>query len=265
MLVNSNDYIIYRNQDGTYSLLLTGEGLPSNDLINLMNNLKEENKIPITAEIIPTILPSEPTPEMKMQGINEISIKSGDLIITTKDGQTYTFKDSYGKIVNLEISGHFENNISFSKETIPSIDQDNELDNYYRTYQESLQRNSIFNHPKSSKSYTKDSSTELDSQSKTETEVINTNQTVVQNHQMAQNIVNVFNEVANQKTENSQNSIKEKDSSEISLDLEDFAKQEQTILNAKHFTEKQKAKMIQELYQEFDNYVEENPEHHKTR
>lgn len=229
MIVNSNDYIIYRNQDGTYSLLLAGEGLSSNDLIELMNNLKRENKIPITAEIIFTMLPSAPTPEMKMQGINENSIKSKDLIITTKDGQTYTFKDSYGKIVNLEISGHFENNISFSKETKPTIDKDNEIEDYYRTYQESSQRNSIFN------------------------------------HQKAPNIVNAFEEVANQKTENAQNNIKEKDSSEISKDLEDFAKQEKAILNAKHFTVEQKQKMIQELYQEFDNYVEKNPEYHKTR
>ena len=91
MIVNSNDYIIYRNQDGTYSLLLAGESLSSNDLIELMNNLKRENKIPITAEIIFTMLPSAPTPEMKMQGINENLIKSKDLIITTKDGQSYTF------------------------------------------------------------------------------------------------------------------------------------------------------------------------------
>lgn len=143
--------------------------------------------------------------------------------------------------------------------------QDNDLDNYYRTYQESLQKNSSLNSNKLNHSHIKESSTKSDIKPKTENTISQTNQTIVQNHQMAQSIVNAFNEVANQKIENAQNNIKEKDSSEISLDLEDFAKQEQTILNAKHFTEEQKAKMIQELYQEFDNYVEENPEHHKTR
>ena len=61
MYVNSNDYLIYQNQNGVYSLLLGGKGLSAHNLIDLMNKLKVENNIPITAEITPTILPSLPT------------------------------------------------------------------------------------------------------------------------------------------------------------------------------------------------------------
>ena len=131
MYVNSNDYLIYQNQNGVYSLLLGGEGLSAHNLIDLMNKLKVENKIPITAEIIPTILPSAPTPEMKMQGINEITTQSGDLIITTMDGQNYIFKDSYGHTVDLMISGQYEPEIvDYWDIRTPNIFEDNiDLDN----------------------------------------------------------------------------------------------------------------------------------------
>ncbi len=54
--------------------------------------------------------------------------------------------------------------------------------------------------------------------------------------------------------------IDEKRSDEIDIDLEDFSEQENQILNAKRFTPEQKAELIDELYKEFDEYVEENPE-----
>ena len=102
--------------------MLGGNGLSAHNLIDLMNKLKVENKIPITAEIILTILPSAPTPEMKMQRINEITTQSGDLIITTMDGQNYIFKDSYGHTVDLVISGQFEpENIDYEDIRRPNI------------------------------------------------------------------------------------------------------------------------------------------------
>ena len=51
-----------------------------------------------------------------------------------------------------------------------------------------------------------------------------------------------------------------KTSAEIDIDLNDFAAQESLILNSKHFTDEQKAQMIEELYREFDTYVKNNPE-----
>ena len=61
------------------------------------------------------------------------------------------------------------------------------------------------------------------------------------------------------------NNIQGKDSKEIDADLDDFDKQERQILNAKHFTDEQKKRMIEELYTKFDNYVEQNPETQKSK
>lgn len=169
------------------------------------------------------------------------------------------------------------------------INQDKEVESYYRTYQDSLQRYSKFE-----QSYKKSANPKVQ-HFESQKNIVNENrpnqsfQTVSQNPQMAQTLANTFKALEVQKAEDTKNNVKEgynktkqiyneenisntlnnnvqeKNSAEISLDLEDFAKQEQAILNAKHFTDEQKKKMIQELYQEFDSYVEENPEHHKTR
>ena len=52
----------------------------------------------------------------------------------------------------------------------------------------------------------------------------------------------------------------EKSNEEIDEDLEDFENQESQILHDKRFTPEQKSELIDELYKEFDEYVEENPE-----
>ena len=52
--------------------------------------------------------------------------------------------------------------------------------------------------------------------------------------------------------------LMEKMSAKITNDLDDFAEQERKILNAKNITDEQKRSMIEELYSEFDEYVEEN-------
>ena len=57
----------------------------------------------------------------------------------------------------------------------------------------------------------------------------------------------------------------EKTSEEIDKDLLDYEEEVNKILNSKHFSEEQKKQMIEEIYQEFDGYVEENPEHGRTR
>ena len=167
--------------------------------------------------------------------------------------------------------------------------QDKEVERYYRTYKDSIQRQAKFEQSYNKSSNIKDQSSELQKNIENENRQNQSAQTVSQNSQMAQTLANTFKALEVQKTENTKNNVKddydktmqlhnnenilntvnnnvrEKNSAEISLDLEDFAKQEQTILNSKHFTDEQKKRMIQELYQEFDSYVEENPEHHKTR
>ena len=57
----------------------------------------------------------------------------------------------------------------------------------------------------------------------------------------------------------------QKTSEEIDKDLLDYEEEVNKILNSKHFSEKHKKQMIEEIYQEFDGYVEENPEHSRTR
>lgn len=52
----------------------------------------------------------------------------------------------------------------------------------------------------------------------------------------------------------------EKSNEEIDEDLEDFENQESQILHDKRFTPEQKSELIDQLYKEFDEYVEENPE-----
>ena len=51
-----------------------------------------------------------------------------------------------------------------------------------------------------------------------------------------------------------------KSSEEIDNDLSDFEKEEMKILNSKHFTDEAKKKMLEDLYSEFDQYTEQNPE-----
>ena len=54
--------------------------------------------------------------------------------------------------------------------------------------------------------------------------------------------------------------IQSKNKEEIDADLNDFEEQERKILNSKHFTEEQKRQMIEQLYSEFNEYTEQNPE-----
>lgn len=85
-------------------------------------------------------------------------------------------------------------------------------------------------------------------------------QTVSQNHEMQQQLANSFKTVQIQKEQKDKNNH-----TKIDSDLDDFANQERQILSAKRFTDEQKKKLIEELYAEFDNYVEQNPEKGRSR
>ena len=83
---------------------------------------------------------------MKMQGINEITIQSGDLIITTNDSQNYIFKDSCGHTVDLVISGQFEpESVDHWDIRKPNILEDNiNLDNSYHRKTRQLAKTGFF-------------------------------------------------------------------------------------------------------------------------
>lgn len=61
----------------------------------------------------------------------------------------------------------------------------------------------------------------------------------------------------NKKTNMIKNS---KSKEEIDLDLDYFENEERKLLDSKHFTNEEKKKMIEDLYSEFDEYAEKNPE-----
>ena len=77
---------------------------------------------------------------------------------------------------------------------------------------------------------------------------------------MQQQLANSFKTVQIQKEQKDKNNH-----TKIDSDLDDFANQERQILSAKRFTDEQKKKLIEELYAEFDNYVEQNPEKGRSR
>lgn len=152
---------------------------------------------------------------------------------------------------------------------------------YNRVYQESLERKKRFEQAyKNSQSISKQQENEMvevqakmvkeQSTKPISLESDNTVQTydnqpkkVIEDSEVQQQLVQAFKSVQSQKENTQQNTGKS--SADIDIDLDDFAKQEKQILNAKHFTDEQKKRMIQELYDEFDSYVEENPEYHRTR
>ena len=54
--------------------------------------------------------------------------------------------------------------------------------------------------------------------------------------------------------------VSPKSKEEIDADLDEFEAEERRIVNSKHFSEEQKKEMIENLYSEFDEYTEQNPE-----
>lgn len=54
--------------------------------------------------------------------------------------------------------------------------------------------------------------------------------------------------------------VQPKTKEEIDVDLDEFEAEERRIVNSKQFSEQQKKEMIENLYSEFDEYTEQNPE-----
>ena len=244
---------------------------------NIINKL--ENGVDINSLINSSLLPLS---------IRNFINNTDLLLVTAIKHEVFEYKKDllkYNQSSFCDLLEEMEN----LKKQLNQRNQDKEVERYYRTYQDSIQRQAKFDQSYNKSSNIKDQSSELQKNIENENRQNQSVQTVSQNPQMAQTLANTFKALEVQKTEDTKNTVKdgydktmqlhnnenilntvnnnvqEKNSAEISLDLEDFAKEEQTILNSKHFTDEQKKRMIQELYQEFDSYVEENPEHHKTR
>lgn len=178
-----------------------------------------------------------------------------------------------------------QSELSVNETNSENLDNDRKTDEvteYNKVYQESLERKKRFEQAyENSQSISKQQKNEvvkvqaempkeqstqpisLESDNVVQTYDDNQPKKVIEDSEVQQQIVQAFKSVQTQK-ENTQQNIG-KSSVDIDIDLDDFAKQEKQILNAKHFTDEQKKRMIQELYDEFDSYVEENPEYHRTR
>ena len=88
--VNTDEYLVIENADGSYTIAMGGVGLSGNQLQDLISKLQSEGVIPADAQVVPGVLPSAPTDEMKEQGKTEQLAQVGDYIISTTDGINYT-------------------------------------------------------------------------------------------------------------------------------------------------------------------------------
>ena len=88
--VNTDEYLVIENADGSYTLALGGVGLSGNQIQDLISKLQSDGIIPADAVVTPGVLPSKPTDEMKEQGILDRVSQVGDYYIATQDGVNYT-------------------------------------------------------------------------------------------------------------------------------------------------------------------------------
>lgn len=117
--VNSDEYLIIKNADGSYTIAMGGVGLSNAQLQDLISKLQSEGVIPADAQVLPGVLPSAPTDEMKEQGKEEQLTQIGDYIISTKDGKTYTIYSEDGKVLETIIKyedKQLEDNYETSKD-----------------------------------------------------------------------------------------------------------------------------------------------------
>lgn len=196
--------------------------------------------------------------------------KQNDSVKSTKEDQKDDGTKQSKLPINERISEHLDND-----------SRQDSLEEYNKVYQESMERKkkfeladensqSIFEQQKKEKVEVQIEMTKEQPIHQISAESDNTVQTydnqpkkVIEDSEVQQQLVQAFKSVQSQKENTQQNTGKS--SADIDIDLDDFAKQEKQILNAKHFNDEQKKRMIQELYDEFDSYVEENPEYHRTR
>ena len=91
--VDSNEYLLIKNEDGSYTIAQGGVGLSGQQLQDLIDELKQNGKLPEDAIVNSDVLPQAPTDEMIQNGQTEQSAIIGDYVFSTTDGQNYTVKD----------------------------------------------------------------------------------------------------------------------------------------------------------------------------
>ena len=117
--VNVDEYLVIENADGSYTIAMGGVGLSGNQLQDLISRLQADGIIPADAQVVPGVLPSAPTDEMKEQGKTEQLAQVGDYIISTTDGINYTVYSEDGTVLDTVIKyedQHLEDNYETSKD-----------------------------------------------------------------------------------------------------------------------------------------------------
>ena len=98
--VNTDEYLVIENADGSYTLALGGVGLSGNQIQDLISKLQSDGIIPADAVVTPGVLPSKPTDEMIEQGILDRVSQIGDYYIGTQDGVNYTVYAADGTVLD---------------------------------------------------------------------------------------------------------------------------------------------------------------------
>ena len=80
--VSEDEYLVYQNSDGSYSIALGGVGLSNNQIQDLISKLQAEGLIPADAQVTFGVLPTVPTAEQQANGITEKTVKIGDVEYT---------------------------------------------------------------------------------------------------------------------------------------------------------------------------------------
>ena len=101
--VNSDEYLLFENADGTYVIAMGGVGLSNAQLQDLISRLQADGIIPADAQVTPGLLPSALDENDIEQGKTEEKAQIGDFIVTTKDGINYTVYTKDGQVLDTAI------------------------------------------------------------------------------------------------------------------------------------------------------------------
>ena len=107
--VNPDEFLLIKNEDGSYTIAQGGVGLSHDQFQELVDELKQDGKLPEDAVIVTDILPQAPTDEMIANGQTEQSATIGDYVFSTSDGKNYQVYDKDGNLVTTISSDDYEN------------------------------------------------------------------------------------------------------------------------------------------------------------
>ena len=107
--VNPDEFLLIKNEDGSYTIAQGGVGLSHDQFQELVDELKQDGKLPEDAVIVTDVLPKAPTDEMIANGQTEQSATIGDYVFSTSDGKNYQVYDKDGNLVTTISSDDYEN------------------------------------------------------------------------------------------------------------------------------------------------------------